>query len=327
MSVVTATVGPGVGEVLAAWRFSLAVVTMTLGAAGYGLMIWRVGGWPWPRTTAFAAALAVLAVALVGPVAVYGDVLFWVHMVQHLALIMVVPVLLVWAQPIRLARRSWGASGDGGEASHAARLLTSPALALAVYTAVVVLTHLTGFQDVALADPAVRAGEELLYLATGYLLFLPLVGSEAGPYSGAGALPYLFRFVLLAIAMGVDTLTGVALMLTGQPLAPGYGAAHPGWGPSALADQNVAGAVMWWGGDAVMMALLIVVGIQWGRAPVAEQGMGSWVEGVRRQSLLGPDGAAAGAGDVDDDEAAWRAYNARLGALHRGIDARGQEER
>ena len=53
--------------------------------------------------------------------------------------------------------------------------------------AVVVLTHLTGFQQVALAEPAVRGAEVALYLVTGYLLFLPLVGGEAGPHSGRGA--------------------------------------------------------------------------------------------------------------------------------------------
>ena len=314
MGVVTLTTAPGVGDVLGAWRLSPATAVLVVATVAYGVRAWRAGAWPWRRGLAYGTAVAVLAVALDGPVAVYGDVLFWVHMVQHLALIMVVPALLVWAQPLRLLRGGRGAVRTA-PGSRAARLLTSPMLWLAVYAAVVVLTHLTGFQGVALADPRVRAGEELLYLATGYLLFLPLVGADAGPYDGPRALPYLLRFVVLALAMGVDTLTGVVLMLTNHPLAPGYGAAHPGWGPSALADQNIAGAVMWWGGDAVMMGLLIVVGIQWGRAPAAEQGMGSWIEGVRRRSLLGAGGSAEPG--VDDDEAAWRAYNARLSALHR----------
>jgi cytochrome c oxidase assembly factor CtaG len=66
------------------------------------------------------AAAAVVAVALVGPVGVYGETLFWVHMVQHLALIMVVPVLVVWAQRARRPRRC-------ADAAFAARLLSRPA--------------------------------------------------------------------------------------------------------------------------------------------------------------------------------------------------------
>lgn len=310
-------VGPDVAEVLGTWRVSpIPEAVIAVLSLGYVWLVWRGGGWPWPRVLAWCGAVAVVVVALDGPIAVYGDVLFWVHMLQHLALIMLVPVLLAWAQPIRLARRaSTGCDGDawGGRV---ARLLTSPMPALALYAAVVVLTHLTGFQQVALAEPAVRGAEIALYLATGYLLFVPLVGGEAGPYSGPRALPYLLRFVVLLLAMGVDTLAGVALMLTSSPLAPGYGAAHVGWGPTALADQNIAGAVMWWGGDALMMALLVVVGVQWGRAPVSDQGMGSWIEGVRRRTLLAPPGTDDAAGDADD-EAAWRAYNERLAALHR----------
>ena len=103
-------------------------------------------------------------------------------------------------------------------------------------------------------------------------------------------------------------------MLTGHPLAPGYAAAHPGWGPQALADQNIAGAVMWWGGDALMMALLIVVGVQWGRAPASDQGLGSWIEGARRRSVLGVSDDRAGDGRRRRGRVAR--YNARLAALH-----------
>ena len=310
---------PDVGEVLSGWRlFPVGSALVALGVAAsiaYGWLVVRRGGWPWPRVLSWCAAAAVVAVALVGPVGVYGEKLFWVHMVQHLALIMVVPVLVVWAQPIRLLH------GDDPPGGSVARLLTSPMPALALYAAVVVLTHLTGFQQVALTEPALRGAEVVLYLVTGYLLFLPLVGGEAGPRSGPRALPHLFRFVVLVLAMGVDTLTGVVLMLTSHPLAPGYAAAHAGWGPSALADQNVAGAVMWWGGDALMMALLIVVGVQWGVAPTAEQGLGTWIEGARRRHLLGAS-VADDAADVDD-EAARRAYNERLAALHRADGERG----
>lgn len=313
---------PDVGEALSGWRVSPVVDVLVVAASlGYAWLVWRGGGWPWPRVLSWCGAVVILVIALDGPLAVYGDVLFWVHMVQHLALIMVVPVLVVWAQPIRLVRRARTDPLGDPPGGRVARLLTSPLPALALYAAVVVLTHLTGFQQVALAEPGVRGAEVALYLVTGYLLFLPLVGGEAGPYSGPRALPHLLRFVVLALAMGVDTLTGVVLMLTAAPLAPGYGAAHPGWGPSALADQNVAGAVMWWGGDALMMLLMIVVGVQWGRAPAADQGLGSWIEGARRRTVLGADPAEDGA-DVDD-EAAWRAYNERLAALHRADGGRG----
>ena len=47
-------------------------------------------------------------------------------------------------------------------------------------------------------------------------------------------------------------------MLTGTASAPAYSAGRA-WGPSPLADQSIAGAIMWWGGDGLMMILMLVV--------------------------------------------------------------------
>ncbi|NMI01997.1 cytochrome c oxidase assembly protein [Pseudonocardia acidicola] len=316
-------VPPRAATVLSTWtQAPIADGLIVIATFGYLVLAVRAGRiveggrWPWLRVAAWLAAMGVLVIALDSAVAVYGDVLFWVHMIQHLLLIMVVPVLVIWAQPIRLLRTVSGPRGqtrlERAVASRVVRVLTFPPITLAFYAAVVVLTHLTGFQQLAATDHTVRALETALYLLSGYLFFLPLVGSEAGPWS----LPFLLRFVLLVAAMGVDTLAGVALMLTSTPLAPAYAAAHPGWGPGAVPDQGVAGAVMWFGGDGLMMLLMIAVGLQWGLADQDQQGLGSWLEGARRRALLGPGGADENAGDVDQDQRALDAYNAMLKSLH-----------
>src|SRR5699024_1132616 len=102
--------------------------------------------------------------------------------------------------------------------------------------------------------------ENLLYLVSGYLLFAELVRAGAATHR----IPDLVRIATIIAAMGVDTLSGISLMLTEHALAPAYAAAHPGWGPSALADQNTAGAVMWVFGDLLMMCFMTVVGVLWG---------------------------------------------------------------
>jgi len=296
--------------VLASWRpHPVMDAAVALAIAGY---VWlggrgvRAERWPWRRTGCWLLALLVLLVAVDGPIGIYGEALFWVHMVQHLLLIMVVAVLLVWAQPLRLLG---GPRLDRVLGSRVVRSISHPLIALCVYTAVVVFTHLTGFQQAAATHGGVRAGELALYLVAGWLYFLPLVGAELAPWSP----PFLLRFVLLALGMGADTLTGVALMLTREALAPAYGAARAGWGPSPLADQHIAGAVMWFAGDLLMMMLMILVVTQWGRAGQERQGLGEWLEVARRRAVLGD--TAAGA-DLDDDQKALDAYNATLAALH-----------
>ena len=289
-----------------------------LGLAGYLTAVLRRArpdrpGAALRATASWAAGLAVLLVAVHSSIEVYGHALLWVHMIQHLLLIMVVPVLLIWGQPIR---RCWGRAPGG----RLARWLTFPVLTLGLYTGVLVITHLTGFPELMATQPWAHHLEQVLYLLSGYLLFLPLVGAEASPWP----IPHIVRFALLGLAMGADTLVGVALMLTGRALAPSTGLARPGWGPSLLKDQNFSGAIMWVGGDVLMMLLMLAVVAQWSMTGSRAR-LGDWLESARRQSLAAvgsypgsADTTVVGASpDVDDDEAARQAYNRMLAALHR----------
>ena len=76
-----------------------------LAAYGWGLVVIRrrgTGVLPWYRVASFVAGILVLAVSLNSAIETYSMVLFWVHMVQHLLLIMVVPALLVVGSPLSL---------------------------------------------------------------------------------------------------------------------------------------------------------------------------------------------------------------------------------
>jgi putative copper resistance protein D len=300
-------------------------VLAVLAVAGYLTALLRrfrgtEPGWPWRATASWLAGVVVLLLSVHSSIEVYGHALLWVHMIQHLLLIMVVPVLLIWGQPIRLAGRQ-------APSGRLARWLTFPVLTLGLYTAVLVITHLTGFPEAMATQPAVHQVEQVLYLTSGYLLFLPLAGAEASPWS----IPHIVRFALLGLAMGADTLVGVALMLTGHPLAPSTALMRPGWGPSLLEDQNSSGAIMWVGGDGLMMLLMLAVVAQWS-AIGSRARLGDWLESARRQSLAGI-GSASGSADptadhhtvgaspdIDDDEAARQAYNRMLAALHQRSD-------
>jgi putative membrane protein len=317
---------PSWQTVLTAWHFSAATDVFTvlavLASVGYLRLALRrrrhAGRWSRVRLLCWLLGVVLLVISVNGPVAVYGEVLFWVHMMQHLLLIMIVPMLLIWALPLRLVDTEAGPRVRGwfarAQRARLTRWVSAPLFGLALYTAVVVLTHLTGFQQVSATHGGVRALELALYLVSGWLLFVTLIGTELIPWS----LPYLLRFVVLAVAMGADTLTGVVLMLSSRPLAPVYATMHPGWGPDLLRDQEIAGAIMWFGGDLLMMVLMIVVAVQWGRAGSDRQGLGSWLEGARRRAVLSSDGDGDSDSelDMDDDQRALDAYNATLAALH-----------
>ncbi len=157
----------------------------------------------------------------------------------------------------------------------------------------------------------IHDSELALYLITGYLLLLPLVGEELT--TDPPLAPFL-SFVIVAFCMGPDTLVGVVLMMTRTALAPAY-AGSRNWGPSALADQSMAGAIVWFAGDGLMMILLVIIGGRWiARRNDSGASLGPWLDRIRRQTTLGA--GADSSIDLDDDDAALATYNARLAAMH-----------
>ena len=70
-------------------------------------------GWPLGRSLAWLAGCVALTVATSGGVAVYARVSFSAHMVQHLGLMLAVPLLLVLGAPLTLALRTLPVRPDG----------------------------------------------------------------------------------------------------------------------------------------------------------------------------------------------------------------------
>ena len=284
---------------------------------------------PWPagRTASFLAGLLIVAVATQSSVAVYDDVLFTAHMVQHVLLIMVAPPLLVYGRPITLClhavRNPAHARVKRILRSPLARALTWPPGVTALYAVVVAVTHTPLVMDLVLRDPVAHAGEHLLYLAAGYLYFLPIVGSEPT----GRRISYPARYLMLLLGMQIDTVVGLALLIQGRAIFPGYARAARHWGPTLLGDLHAGGVTMWAGSDVVMAALTVVLSVAFVHDRRRAGRLGAWIEGRRRRALLS-DLAAAGLDPgglrsrTIDDDAHLAAYNARLAAVSEGTRRR-----
>ena len=138
--------------------------------------------WPLARIASFAAGLAVCVFATNGSIAVYDMSLFSAHMLGHLALVMLAPALLVAGRPLRLAvessRESTARRIERIAQGRTVSLLTSPPVALASYTAVIVGSHLTGLMDTIMRNTVAGQVEHLVYLVVGYQFFVLVVGDE-----------------------------------------------------------------------------------------------------------------------------------------------------
>lgn len=249
---------------LSAWQFApLVSAVLSALAALYLLGVARVRRrhparpWPLPHSLAFLAGLAVVAIATQNSIGVYDDALFSVHMVQHVLLIMAAPPLLVLGRPVTLTLHAWGnpvhRAVRGLIRSRFVTTLTQPAVATALYCAVVVGTHTPPFMDLVLENEAVHEAEHALYLFAGYLFFLVVLAAEPlrRRVSAVGA------FLMLLITMLADSATGVVYTVQSREVFAPYARAARDWGPGLVTDLHVGGYIMVIGSDIIMTVVAI----------------------------------------------------------------------
>jgi cytochrome c oxidase assembly factor CtaG len=326
----------GLQAVLTQWQFA-PVVTVAVVATGAAYLwgVWRVARrhparpWPWWRTVLFLGGLAVVVLATESGIGAYDDVLFWDHMVQHLMLLMVAPPMLVAGQPVTLllhaSRNPVHTWAKRAVRSRVAAFLTWPPFGLAAYAVTVVGTHLTSLSHEILVNQTLHNAEHVLYLVVGYLFFLPLLGNEPIRWR----LSYPIRLLVLVLAMPVDTFTGLILGYAGRGYVVTVPPRPPG-SPGPVEDVHWAGAAMWVGGDALMLAYMMIVVWMWSRDTRADSlGLGRWLEAARRSSfeeLVGRQPArtvAAGPGTERGPGAAGEpaaGEPSAAGSSHRAID-------
>ena len=217
---------------------------------------------PWPvgRSASFVAGLAVLWVALASGADTYAGELLSAHMVQHMLLVVVAPPLLVAGAPVTLAlgalptapRRSLARALRG----RVVRWATFPPVALALFAAALVGTHAPAAYELALRSPAAHVAEHALYVVTALLFWAPLVGTEPLPHRPSPAA----RVLWLLLAMPPMALVGVALLTADSVVYSPYAHAGQTLRGSALADQHLAGTIMWVGGKLVLVAAVLAIG-------------------------------------------------------------------
>jgi putative membrane protein len=241
------------------WTAVLVAVWAYLSAAK------RVRRWPRVRRTHFIlGAVAVLA-ALVSPIATFESSLFWVHMVQHILLTMVAAPLLVLGAPVALALR---AATPGVRRtlravvhSRLARFFGHPVVTWPLFAGVMVASHFTPLYDAALENSVVHLGEHLLYFGSALLFWIPVIGLDPTP----GRLSPALRLIYLMLLLPQQAFLGLALYSATDVLYPHYETVERAWGPSPLADQQMAAIMMWIGGEAIVLVALAIAAVAWMR--------------------------------------------------------------
>jgi putative membrane protein len=225
----------------------------------------------WERA-AFYSGLLVLAVALASPLEILSEQLFWVHMIQHVLLIVVAAPLIVLARPwIRLWRclpldtRRRLAQGLGKDPSTAplrsvTRAIGTPAASFVLFSGVLLGWHLPALFDATLRSSALHALEHTLFFCTALLFWKQVLPSP--PLRMRLDEPQRVMYVVGGMIVG--WALAVVLALAPHPLYGYYShlSTRPG-GISALADQQLAAGVMWVPGSITFLVVVLVYVNRW----------------------------------------------------------------
>ncbi|HWL03251.1 MAG TPA: cytochrome c oxidase assembly protein [Microbacteriaceae bacterium] len=234
--------------------------------------------WPVLRTVSWFAGLVVLLWATNGGIGAYVDMLFSAHMLMHMVIGMLAPVLLVPGAPITLLLRAVAPRKDGsrgarewalaGVHSWFGRTVANPYVAAAIFVLSLWVFYYTPLFRWATTTHLGHEWMIVHFLISGYLFAQALIGVDPGPARP----PYPVRLIILLATMAVHAFFGLAIMSsTGVLLADWFGAMGWDTGVSALQDQQRAGGIAWSVGEIPTLALAIAVAIQWARSDTREQ--------------------------------------------------------
>ncbi len=269
------------GRALTDWALEpVAFIALVWVAAAYlyGVHLLRARGdrWPLGRTLAFVGGgLGAAAVATLSGVGRYDTTLISVHMVQHMALTMVVPMFCALGAPVTLALRTLPARPRRWLLavlhSGVAKVLTFPPLTLAVFVVSPWALYFSGWYEASLRSAYVHETTHLHLVLVGSLFFWPLVGIDPVP----GRVGYPFRVLMTLLTLPFHAFLGVTIMGTSTVLAGDWYAAlrrgpMASWLPPALDDQELAGGILWASGDLIGLVFFLVLFAQWVRSSTKE---------------------------------------------------------
>jgi putative membrane protein len=207
------------------------------------------------RLALFALGLVTILAALVSPIDGLGDQLLVMHMVQHVLLLDIAPILMILGlnkvllRPV--TRRVQTLERRAGYLSH-------PAFAVLCYAGFMWMWHIPAMYDAALHSTTVHAFEHLCFSAAGTLYWWHLLSPIRNRHrlGGLGPVAYMVSTKLLVGVLGIVLAFAPASFYQFYEHHPHY------WGLSPSEDQSLAGLVMALEQSIVMGIALVVVFVQ-----------------------------------------------------------------
>ncbi|MGW2085154.1 cytochrome c oxidase assembly protein [Streptomyces sp. NPDC001880] len=232
----------------------------------------RGDDWPVGRIVFFVVGVLSIALVMCTKLNDYGMVMFSVHMVQHMVISMLSPILLLLGAPVTLALRALPVAGRGRTGprelllkllhSRYMRVITHPAFTIPIFIASLYGLYFTPLFDFLMGSKAGHIAMMVHFLAVGLVFFWPIMGVDPGPHRPG----YVMRMLELFAGMPFHAFFGIALMMATTPMVGTYEHPPASLGIDALSDQGWAGGIAWAFSEIPSVLVLIALVFQWYRS-------------------------------------------------------------
>lgn len=235
----------------AGWHFQLGPLILLVPITVAYVHRWRAVQAHPGRLVTFLLGIATATVALMSPIDPLGDELFTMHMVQHLLLLDVAPVLVLLGLTKPIFRP---ATKRVIQLEQRASWLMSPKTGLLVYVAGMWVWHWPGLYNAAVTNSTVHVLEHVTFSVIGGLYWWHLISPvrDQRRLSGMGAVLYMATTKVLV------GILGIALTFMPRAIYDVYVEQDQPWGLTALEDQRIGGVLM-----ATEQSIIMGVALVW----------------------------------------------------------------
>lgn len=256
------------------WIALLLAVAM---AGSYIAGVWRLrrrgDAWPRIRTVVFVLGCVAFAWVMSGGAAAYGRTRFDAHMVQHMAMMMVVPPLWVLGGPVTLLTRATAPRTDGSRGlrewviaalhSRYARAVSSPPVAGVFFAGSLVLFYFTPLFEQSMYHHLGHVLMTVHFLASGYLFAWVLIGIDPA----TKPINPVLKLITLLVTLSFHAFFGVAVVSATWLIAQDWYQDLGIYTATQLETiQQRGGSIMWGVSEVPTVLYAIIVAIQWTRS-------------------------------------------------------------
>ncbi|MEW2516910.1 cytochrome c oxidase assembly protein [Actinacidiphila alni] len=249
------------------------LVGCLLALALYGWAVLRLrrrgDSWSAGRVVAFVTGVLTVALTMCTKLNDYGMVMFSVHMVQHMVLSMLSPILILLGAPVTLTLRALPAAERGHTGprellvkllhSRYLRVITHPAFTIPLFIASLYGLYFTPIFDHLMQSRTGHVAMMVHFLLVGLLFFWPIMGVDPGPHRPG----YVMRMLELFAGMPFHAFFGIAVMMASEPMLSTFKHPPASLGIDVLGDQTAAGGIAWAFSEIPSVLVLVALLFQW----------------------------------------------------------------